>query len=86
MKFLATTLTLFTCVTAVQARDFSACHEKCFLSKASCNDSKSHTFNSCDPERMACKASCESGRPHEAYRESPVLEIALNPVVDVDLF
>lgn len=86
MKYLGITLAGLVCTSAVFARDYSACHEKCFLAKASCNAKKSHTFNSCEPELTACKASCESGRPQEAYRESPALEIALNPIVDVELF
>ncbi|MBI2707126.1 MAG: hypothetical protein HYX35_02265 [Proteobacteria bacterium] len=86
MKFLWMPIAALMCISASYAREYSPCHEKCFLSKASCNDRKSHTFNSCEPELMACKASCESGKPHEAYRESPALEIALNPVMDVDLF
>ncbi len=86
MKFLWIPLAALTCASALEARDYSSCHEKCFLSKASCNTKKSHSFNSCEPELMACKASCESGRPHEAYRASPPLEIALNPIMDVNLF
>jgi|GEM_PF-4109087 hypothetical protein len=86
MKLLWTIVATVVCSSALYAGEYSSCHEKCFLSKASCDTKKGHTFNSCEPELMACKGSCESGRPHEAYRQSPFLEIALNPVVDVDLF
>jgi len=85
MKFLAMTLVVLMCTSAVHAQDNSSCHEKCFLSKASCDGKKSHTFNSCEPELIACKSSCQSGKPHEAYRKSPSLEIALSPVMDIDL-
>lgn len=85
MKYLVMTFGLLMCAFSVKAEELSSCHEKCFNTHASCTKKDGHTWNGCEPKLFACKSSCSTGKTHESYVKSASLEVAFNPIVEVDL-
>ncbi len=85
MKYLVVTFALLMCAFSVKAEELSSCHGKCFDTHASCMKKDGHTWNGCESKLFACKSSCESGKSHETYAKSSALEVAFNPVMEIDL-
>ena len=81
MRFFTFIIAAFVFAPFVQAESLSSCQNACFENKKNC---KTYTFNSCDHDLFTCRASCNSGKKQGSYSKVLPIDIAFQPILDLD--
>ena len=84
MRLFILIIATFIFTKSIQADSLSDCHNGCFDAKKTCNDYKTHTFNHCDQDLFSCRASCNSGKKQGSYSTTLPIDIAFQPILDLD--